>query len=188
MLRSHAMTPRRRHRSAGFTLVEVSVSITVLVLGVLGMLASVTTGDRLILENRETRQAFVAAQTMFAELQSQPIETVFQRYNGTKSDDPGGGTLSPGSTFTACGLARFTADSGEATGELRFPSSNGTHLREDLDLPSLGMPRDLDGDGVISQTPLTKTPLILPVAITVRWQTSKGPREVEVRKFLFGGG
>lgn len=187
MLRRHAMVPRHRLESAGFTLVEVSVSIAVLVLGVLGMLASVTTGDRLILENRETRQAFVAAQTMFAELQAQPIETVFQRYNGTNADDPGGVT-SPGSTFTACGLARFTTDGGEASGVLRFPSSNGNQLREDLDDPTLGMPRDLDGDGVISHAPLTKTPLVLPVAISVRWQTSKGPREVEVRKFLFGGG
>ncbi len=188
MLRHRAPLRIRRRRTAAFTLVETSVSIAVLVLGVLGMVASVTAGDRLILENRQTRQAYVAAQTMFAELQAEPIDTVFQRYNATASDDPVGAGQSPGASFTARGLLSSTSTSVEGTGAIRFPTRDGVTLREGMDDPALGMPRDLDGDGVISHTPLTKAPLILPVLVTIRWETSHGPREVQVRKFLFGGG
>lgn len=188
MFRPRARLRITRRRTAAFTLVETSVSIAVLVLGVLGMVASVTAGDRLILENRQTRQAYVAAQTMFAQLQSEPIDTVFQRYNSSSSDDPTGQGRAPGASFTARGLLSDSSTCVEGTGSIRFPTRDGATLREDIDDPALGMPRDLDGDGVISHTALSKTPLVLPVLVTIRWATSHGEREVQVRKFLFGGG
>ncbi|MDZ4774786.1 MAG: hypothetical protein SGI72_16800 [Planctomycetota bacterium] len=181
------IAPRRRHGSTrGFTLVEAVVAATVLVIGVLGYVASVTTGNRLMLQNRETRRAYTAAQTVFAEMQSQSIEDVFANYNSTTSDDPAGATRSPGNRFTAAGVGVCASGSTDGAGAVRFPSKDGTTLREDIVDAALGMPRDLDGDGVISSGPLTKPPLILPVEVTVKWQSSGGEREVTVRKFLFG--
>lgn len=178
----------RRHTTGGFTLVETVVATTVLVIGVLGYVASVTAGDRLMLQNRETRRAFIAAQTVFAEMQAKSIDTVFATYNASASDDPPGITTAPGNRFTAVGIGTCATGSTDGAGAVRFPSQDGTTLREDLVDAALGMPRDLDGDGVISSGPLTKTPLVLPVEVTVSWQSSGGRREITVRKFLFGSG
>jgi hypothetical protein len=182
-----SIAPLRRPRaSTGFTLVEAAVATTVLVIGVLGYVASVTAGDRLMLQNREARRAYTAAQTVFAEMQAQPISSVFQAYNSNDNDDPNGVT-SPGHTFTATGIGSCAEGHVDGTGTVRFPSTDGYVLRESMVDPALGMPRDLDGDGVISSTPLTKTPLILPVEVKVAWRSAGGPREITVRKFLFGG-
>lgn len=175
---------RLPHARAGFTIVETAVATTLLVIGVLGYVAAVTTGDRLMLHNREARRAYTAAQTVFAEMQARSIATVFQSYNDDTSDDP---AHAPGSTFTANGVGSCMGSASAGAGSVRFPSNDGLTLRENMVDAALGMPRDLDGDGVISSAPLTGTPLILPVEVRVAWDSSGGPRTISIRKFLFAG-
>ncbi|MBL8858533.1 MAG: hypothetical protein JNL28_08525 [Planctomycetes bacterium] len=185
--------PRTRPRripitSAGFTIVETAVSAAVLVIGVLGLLASVTAGERLIGANREARMAYTAAQAQLAEMQALPLASVFARYNTATNDNPTGGVASPGPNFNARGLAACQTSPGGNGGSVRFPSLDGATLREDMVDAALGMPRDLDGDGIISSAPLTKPPLALPVIVRVEWMSADGPREISVRKILFGSG
>ena len=178
---------RARARS-GFTIVETAVAATVLVIGVMGLLASVTAGDRLINSNRETRLAYTSAQAQRAEMQALPIATVFTSYNSSNLDNPTGGIASPGANFTLHGLTACPTSPNGQGGSVQFPSMDGVTLRESMVDAALGMPRDLDGDGVISSTALSKPPMVLPVVVTVRWMSTSGPREISVRKMLFGSG
>lgn len=47
----------------------------------------------------------------------------------------------------------------------------------DLGFP-VGMPRDLDGDGVIASADVSATALLLPVVVVLRWKGGSGEREL----------
>lgn len=51
---------------------------------------------------------------------------------------------------------------------------------------TLGMPRDLDSDGVVSNTNVIGTATMLPVIIRVRWAGSAGNREIIQGFYVLG--
>lgn len=174
----------RRHSSAAFTIVEVAIACTILIIGVLGLSASVTTGDRLLLSGRTTRDAFDSARSMCAAMAALEPAVAFATYNSNDADDPSGAGTAPGPNFTVAGLHVCADDKDGAVGEIVFPTLDGSTLREDVDDPRLGMPRDLDGDGVISNGPPAGTPIILPVLVRVRWRGANGVQELELERLL----
>lgn len=57
-------------------------------------------------------------------------------------------------------------------------------LREDVEDPELGMPRDLNGDGILTPRDRSEDYQLLPVRVTVEWQSETGPREVTLHTML----
>lgn len=177
----------RACRRGGFTLVEVMVSSLVLVIGALGLLASVTAADRMVESSRQTRTAFDAARAVCEDMRSRSLSEVFAAYNATTVDDPSGATA-PGVDFDVRGLSATLDDADGRVGEVHFPSADGLTLREDVVDRNLGMPRDLDGDGAVETGAMLAAPLVLPVTIRVRWRGPRGPQVVELHRVLFAMG
>jgi hypothetical protein len=72
-------------------------------------------------------------------------------------------------------------------GQVIFPTPDGFpgELRESTVDASLGMPRDLNGDGVMHATNSYSTDYrVLPVRVRVTWTGTAGPGEVELRTLL----
>jgi len=57
-------------------------------------------------------------------------------------------------------------------------------LREDVVLPKLGMPRDLNGDSMIDNVDHARDYFILPVHIRIEWIGSNGPRSFDLFTML----
>jgi hypothetical protein len=66
-----------------------------------------------------------------------------------------------------------------------FPlDADGRTLREDLDAPELGLPRDLDGDGVIDSEDHSGDFRILPVVLELEWVSPSGPQTLRMSTVL----
>ncbi len=60
-------------------------------------------------------------------------------------------------------------------------------LREDANLTRFGLPKDLNGDGLIDADPRDNDYVALPVEVTFRWVLrGRGPRELRVSTWLRG--
>jgi hypothetical protein len=57
-------------------------------------------------------------------------------------------------------------------------------LREDVKNTALGMPRDLDGDGLIDDKPKDASYIHLPVIVEVRWEGRMGPQTTRLVTWL----
>ena len=168
-----------RAGGAGFTLVEVLLVAWVLMIALGSLVAVVTSSQRLARANEETSLAYAAARLQAAELQVLPFQEIFARYNSDPSDDPGGPGTAAGNDFAVRGLGPALDDADGFVGEYVFPElptgvGSAVALREDLDLPELGMPRDLNGDGAQDALDHAGDYVILPVAIRVRWRGAAG--------------
>jgi hypothetical protein len=112
--------------------------------------------------------------------------SVYRRFNADPADDPATGPV-PGSGFAVPGLQPDPADPDGLVGEIVFPTVAGAgvlELREDVNFPELGMPRDLNGDGVTDSVDHAADYRILPVVVRLRWQGSNGLRTAEIRTIL----
>jgi Tfp pilus assembly protein FimT len=164
-----------RARVAGFTLVEVLLVAWVLMIALGSLVAVVTSSQRLARANEETSLAYAAARLQAAELRTLPFPEIFARFNSDPSDDPGVPGTAAGNGFAVRGLGPALDDADGLVGEFVFPElptgiGSTVALREDLELAELGMPRDLNGDGVLDALDHAGDYVVLPVAIRVRWR------------------
>jgi type II secretory pathway pseudopilin PulG len=168
------------------TLLEITIAITILIVGVVGSMQTMILLERSAERAREIDRATQAARQVLERIQAEAFPEAFRRYNDDPSDDPGVG-LAPGKNFAVQGLSARQDDPDGMPGEVIFPTPPGqpTVLREDIVDPKLGMPRDLNGDGVIDGTTnCATTYTILPVRVRVRWVGPSGPGEVELHTML----
>lgn len=169
------------------TLLEMTMAITVLVLGVVGSLQAMILLERSQERTREVGRATQAARRVLEAIQAEAFAEAFRRYNGSGADDPGGAGTAPGKNFAVPGLSARPGDADGLPGEVVFPTPAGqpTVLREDVVDSKLGMPRDLSGDGVVNNvTNYATSYTILPVRVRVQWIGAAGPGEVELRTML----
>lgn len=182
--RPHGSARRARARS-GFTVVELAVSATVLVIGVLGFVAAVVAGQHLATSNREMERAFQAARARCEEVQSVPIAEAFARFNADPGDDPVTAGPTAGATFAVQG---FVDEAGSAAvGRIEFPTidvAGALELSESVVDARWGMPRDLDGDGVVSNGVLAGAPVVLPLRVSVEWRGTRGVQRIELDQVL----
>jgi type II secretory pathway pseudopilin PulG len=187
---NRARTLSRETGVAGFTLVEVLLVCWVLLIALGSVVAVVTSSQRLARTNEETSIAYAAARQRMAELQSVPFQEIFARYNGAPNDDPGAPGSAPGKDFAVRGLSAALDDADGFVGEVVFPElpigGGLSELREDVVLPSLGMPRDLNGDGAPPDA-LNHAGdyVILPVTIQVRWRGAAGTSVFTLDQVLY---
>lgn len=175
---------RRGTRSRrGMSLLEVLISIAVLVIGLSGFLQAIVTTSALESTSSEQAAAAAAARAAVEQLRATPFDQVFARYNTAPQDDPAG-VVSPGANFAVEDLR--TRPGATAAGRIRFPvaSAAPATLREDLVDAALGLPLDLDADGVIDATDHAADYRLLPVVVTVEWESRRGPASFELRTIL----
>lgn len=177
----------RRSKRAGLTLIEIAMGCVVLVTGVLSFAQAMVSLEKAHQRTREVGRATQAARQVLEAIQAQSFAEAFRAYNGTPNDDPGGVGTSPGKNFSVPGLTPRSNDPDGFVGEVIFPTPPNMPgvLRESTVDSKLGMPRDLNGDGLISQLgDYSTTYIVLPVRVRVQWTGASGPGAVELRTLL----
>ena len=174
-----------RRSRGGFTLVEVIVAATVLVIGCLGLSGAITSSARLMELNRERGLAHEAARAQLELLENTAFAEVFARFNATAADDPAAGS-SPGRNFAVAGLNSVRGDADGLPGEVIFPTVGnlGLQLTEAYADARFRMPGDLNGDGVTKAGAMTGAYTVLPVRVRVRWRGPTGNSTLDLDTVL----
>ena len=183
-MRSNRVTARASgqvataERQAGFALIELVVAVAIMAIAFAGISTSLAASMSLRKSNQDTARAIRAALSLADTLRDEDFATLFVRYNESTADDPVGLTA-PGANFTVPGLAPRDNDADGFVGHISFPG-DGVALKEDAANRTLGMPRDLNGDGTIDAADHASDYGVLPVLITVEWKGSKGSAQIEI--------
>jgi len=156
----------RYRRGAGFTVIEVVMTMAMISIALLALMSVVISSMTLVEANRQDSLAVNAARDKVAEMAAKPFDKVFSSYKNH--------------TFTVTGLQR---PGGGDPGRVIFPM-NGSNLSETVADAKLLMPRDLNMDGDASDTNVSLNYQILPVKVRVNWETVQGPRTLEVNVVL----
>lgn len=170
-------------RQAGFTLVEAVVAVAILLIGTLA-LASTSLAVHTMHETDQDRRAAAAALHGV-------MENIRSVSNGSLEDDAGWAVAvtaalqpgaAPGDLFAVPGLEPWEGE--PAVGSV-------TVLRDETLTDAevgcaLGLPRDLDNDGLVDNADVTDTAELLPVVLRARWRGAGGDREI-VRGFYLVG-
>lgn len=174
LLRSGRRSGARAANRAGFTLIEIMIVASVVLIGLLAMSKSLGTSIRLTGTNRETALATDALREQIELLAGAPdFDQVFATYVGTGFDVPG--------------LDPVLGDPDGMVGEILFPSvvgAGGPELREHVVLPDFPIERDLDLDGTINQVASPGPYVLLPVLVRLTWRGTNGDRTMELRTLL----
>lgn len=173
-------------RQAGFSLLELTLVMGVMLFAFLALSRSLGESMQLGDTNQETAQATDAARELLEILDGvEDFSQVFFLYNLDPEDDPGGPGTAPGASFDVPELRPAAGDPDQRVGEIHFPTAVGAsgrlELAEDADEPALGMPRDLDGDGAIDADDHAADYRVLPVEVRVAWQGRAGRKEIVLR-------
>jgi prepilin-type N-terminal cleavage/methylation domain-containing protein len=195
----------------GFTLVEVVAAAAVIAIALLGLLATMTSSMKVGGVSHERAKAMRAAHNMIEAIRTQTAVNSFSdSFSGVSSrtfavnlagdiqlkpqrGDPDGivgFVWYPGddSTKVSAEDARRTA----AGRPLLLPAPTGApwtatdattlgDLREDVNLPDLGLPRDINANGTIDATDVSSSAVLLPVVVVVEWQGVAGDMRVAVQ-------
>jgi prepilin-type N-terminal cleavage/methylation domain-containing protein len=150
----------------GFSLVEIVVVFAIVTIAISMFARTLASAKRLDPMATETTVAASAARTMIEKMKNHPFEQVFALYDKVPGDDPGGAGTAPGAQFDVEGLTPPTP--GGKCGTIEFPAQGGL-LREDVEDANLGMPRDLNADGVVDGLDHSADCVIMPVRIRIDW-------------------
>jgi prepilin-type N-terminal cleavage/methylation domain-containing protein len=177
-------TESRRARGA-FTLLELMITVTLVSLLLVALSNSIITSMKATGVNKESALASDGIAEMVERLQGVgQFQQVFALYNANPNDDPGMPGTAPGNHFAIKGLqVPDDEPPGGSVGEIVFPTI-GNQLREDVVNPDLGMPRDLNGDGIIDSADHAGDYKVLPVLIRVHWKGLGAKRSMVVRTIL----
>jgi hypothetical protein len=172
------------HRArAGQTLLEVLVGFTALVMGLMAFARVLGQSSMHSRTSHEVAVATEAARLQIEALRDESFDQIFVRYNDFAGDDPLG---APGCHFEVPGLNLRPNDGDGSAGQILFPTVAGApgELREDLNDPRFGTPRDLDGDGVADDDDHSDNYRVLPVLVRVEWRGAGGDGRVELKTLL----
>jgi type II secretory pathway pseudopilin PulG len=164
----------------GLTMLELVFAITLLVIGITAISRLTVGVTRAANVQRESELATEAARATLERIQTEAFSQAFRSFNATGSDDPGGAGTAPGANFAVEGLRATADDPDGLPGEIVMPTLPGLpgQLREDVDEPKLGMPQDLDGNGVVDGNNHATDYKLLPVLVRVRWRACDGTHGV----------
>jgi type II secretory pathway pseudopilin PulG len=172
-----------RSRRAGWTMLEIVISTVVLLVALVGFAYGLASSTSLSVATREQGVASAGARAQLEQLRATDFAEVLARYDDFAGNDPAGG-VSPGAAFDLPGLTPRPDDADGHVGEIVFPLDDDGALREDLELPRLGMPRDLSGEGDVDALDHFADYRILPVLVRVEWRGAAGDSVFEVVTIL----
>lgn len=181
---------KRPKGTSGFSTVEVAVLALLLLIAVGGLSGSLLSSVQLSRSSEDGATAGAAMRRMAAELSGADFATVWATYNADPNDDPAGAGTAPGAFFAVAGLTPRVDDADGFVGEILFPDQEtgvGTTriLREDLDAPLWGLPRDLNADGLIDGNDRSADAMMIPVTLRLQWRNASGNQQVERTLALF---
>ena len=171
---------------AGFSMLELVIAMTTLTVGVLGFSKAIVAWNRAAEGARLKTEAVQAARRVVEDLQSKDFSEVFALYNSVAADDPVAAVI-PGPTFSVAGLTPWPAAPDGFVGQVILPSAlvgGAETLREDSVITELGMPRDLNADGVIDAADHSGDYRLLPVIVRVRWLGPNGQSQLDIKTIL----
>lgn len=169
---------RRRGSSAGFTVLEIAVAISLLTIAIGSVTMTLVATGSLTRTTGERATAMDGALSAMEALKAETFADLFVSYNGFADDDPGFAGSAPGAAFDVAGLQPQDGDADGRVGLILFPG-DGVELREDTVDTRLGMPRDLSGDGIIDAADHAGDYTILPVRVRVEWSGKSGDQTIE---------
>ena len=140
--------------------------------------------EELARSDEETAVASQALRSALARIGSLPPREAFAILNAEKADDIAGQTSA---AYLALEESLLGDSSGQAvTIQVVFPVQDDLPgvLREDLELPALGMPRDLDGDGEIDSADHSGDVVLLPVLLRLEWEGAAGLQSLQLATIL----
>jgi len=176
------MRGTRKVGEAGYTLLELMIALIVVTIAVGAISTSMASTSSLSRATEERSIALDAALSVMEAMRATDPQEVYLRYNQTTLDDPGAGA-SPGRYFAVPGLTLRRGDPDGFVGEIIFPG-DGVQLLERVNDIELGMPRDLNADGVVDPvaTPLDHSLdyTILPARVRIEWEGQKGFQRIEM--------
>jgi type II secretory pathway pseudopilin PulG len=172
-----------RTTTGGFTLIEAVVVLSILVMGLLAMTSTSVTVNALREADRERRLASSALDSIIEDIKRTAATQVGSdpswSENFIKAYSPGG---NPGPEYPVHGLE---PQDGEASIVTITVTRDETLTDAEIGA-NLGMPRDLDNDGLVSNTDVNGTATILPVIVRLRWAGASGNRELVQSFFVLG--
>src|SRR5688572_22818459 len=173
-------------KSKGFSLVELLVAATLIVVAITGIAGSMLSSMALNRVNRETAVAQQAACRALEELRSVPFREAYYVYNDIGGDNVVGPTVERGPDFAVAGLTAVAGDPDGMVGQILFPKveGEGEALREDAEDEGLGTPRDLNGDNGIDSLNHGGDYELLPVRVRLEWTGATGRRELVMETML----
>ena len=178
-----AQRPSRWSGKAGFSMIEVSLALTVIVVALMAMSASTLRMHSLRRQNRERSLAQNTVRAIAEHIPS--VAAQAQSDPGTWGqsivDAVNAGGL-PGPTF---GVANLRVQEGNLSVGDVFVITDETLTDADIGL-ELGMPRDLDGDGLVDNADVTGTARILPVDVRARWTGVTGQQTIVHPFYVMG--
>jgi prepilin-type N-terminal cleavage/methylation domain-containing protein len=163
--------PRRVRGRSAFTLIEVTLVIAILAVAAGLFAQTMIASARIDPVSEETRIAAEGARTKLEDMRALEFAQVFASYNADAADDPAGPGTAPGAWFEVPGLK--PPPGAAAVGRVIFPTVDGALLESFVD-ETLGMPHDLDGDGVIDNADHSADAIILPVRVQLEWASKSG--------------
>lgn len=165
----------RRRAAAGFTLIEVLVTASVLLIGLLAMTSTSVVVNSLRRSASDQQTAQGALQAIVEDLHATARASDDDPLNWTNEIlnvyGPGG---MPGDEFDVPGLEPWAGEPTVATVQL---VTNETTTDAALGAAA-GMPRDLNGDGAADSVDVRSTASLLPVIVRLRWTGSAGQQQL----------
>jgi Tfp pilus assembly protein PilV len=195
--------------------VELVIAMAILAVAIMALVSSITSSGQIQQNTRERVIAYNAAREMIEKMRVYPVGQIYSRYNSSTADDAFYTGSHPGPTFHVPRLAApktvpttwsntateawsattiggvqqldsfSNAIGNDGYGLVTFPETGGI-LKENYVDSAMGMPKDLDRDGVVSTTAdVSQSYKILPVKVTVSWSGIGGKdMTIEVNTFL----
>jgi Tfp pilus assembly protein PilV len=184
--------PRRRRacgRRAGFTMIEVGLALTVLLIAIMAASASSYRLHTLRRQNRERTMAQNGVRTMVEQIQALAHRGALDSPDTWAQDVVA--ALSPGGAIgDAFAVRELDPQNGQTSvGTIQvFTDETSSDAVTGFDL---GMPRDLNGDGLADNADVLATaavlpPRILPVVVTVRWRGVNGNSRIVHPFYVIG--
>lgn len=149
----------RHRRQRGMTLIEVTFVVISLTVALAAVTQSMATGSAARYRLERQALALDAVRDVAETVRATPIDDIVGTF-GAAGD--------PGERFSIPGL-----DGEELAGRILIISDE-TLTDQEIGM-TLGMPRDLDGDGAATNTDVTGTALVIPVIVEARWGPAGNP-------------
>lgn len=172
-----------KRRRGGFSIVEVMVAAALLAIAISGISGSMLSALALNNVNRDTSIAQQAARRVIEQAHGVQFDQIFFAFNSVAGDTVG---IEFGPNFAVPGLEPIQGDPDGFVGQVMFPTvapvgGGPEDLREDVNDPALGMPRDLDlSGGAPDALPHQNDYRLLPMRVRLQWQGVAGPRQLDL--------
>ena len=157
---------------------ELMVVLTILTVALSLFSRTLVLSSRLDPVNRETVLAAEGARSMLETIRNNHFAEIASVYNEDPADDPDGAGTAQGRRFAVVNLEPQPGQT--FVGTVLMPFNEAGELREDHVDEMLGMPRDLNGDGVIDSENHIDDFIVLPIGVRLEWNGAIGDRTLEM--------